>query len=488
MTPARSLAPLQIAQAVVGFGAIAAFTRLMSAEEFGRYALALSLSLTAHTLLFNWAEAAAFRFFGPAQAGRRLADHYATLIAIAIGLGLLTLMATSLAITRLGLTDEAAGLAAFAAGATALRFVARMARENDRAAQAFTRYAALETAYLAVGFAAGVAFLVVFDLGATAPFAGLALGGALVLLIDAPRLMRRAKGGYATLTRVRHYSAYGAPLALALAADLGMQTLARLILLERTGEAALGAYAAAFSLARPLDMLFIGLSAAYAPLLLSAYAEKGAARTRKVASKAFTVLIAFALPLCVGLMLMSEPLAAFMIGEALRVEAGRALPWLALAGLFSGAALYYWSEAFQVTHHSGRRAAFMLIPGGVQLALTFVLARSHGAVGAAMAAATGAALSCVVLAWAGRSWLALPLPTQALARTLAATALMAACLAVLPTPGDGLGLLLYAAAAASFYVLGAVVFGVLDARTRAAAALHALALRLDPAAARADTH
>ena len=39
-----TLAPLQLVQALVGFGALAAFTRLMSAEEFGRYALALSLS------------------------------------------------------------------------------------------------------------------------------------------------------------------------------------------------------------------------------------------------------------------------------------------------------------------------------------------------------------------------------------------------------------------------------------------------------------
>ncbi|MES1198573.1 MAG: hypothetical protein ABUS48_01160 [Pseudomonadota bacterium] len=33
-----ALAPLQVAQALVGFGAIAAFTRLMTPEEFGRYA------------------------------------------------------------------------------------------------------------------------------------------------------------------------------------------------------------------------------------------------------------------------------------------------------------------------------------------------------------------------------------------------------------------------------------------------------------------
>jgi O-antigen/teichoic acid export membrane protein len=77
---ALALAPLQIAQALVGLGAIAAFTRLMSPEEFGRYALALSASMLAHALLFTWAEAAAFRFFSAARAEKRLADHFATLI------------------------------------------------------------------------------------------------------------------------------------------------------------------------------------------------------------------------------------------------------------------------------------------------------------------------------------------------------------------------------------------------------------------------
>lgn len=483
MTAARSLAPLQIAQTVVGFGAIAAFTRLMSAEEFGRYALALSLSLTAHALVFTWAEAAAFRFFATAQAGRRLADHCATLIAVAIVAGLATLFATSLAIAHLGLGEEGAALVAFAVGATLLRFFTRMARENDRAAQAFTCYAALEMAYLAVGFAVGVAFLVVFDLGAAAPFAGLALGGALVMLIDAPRLLRQAKGGYVTLTRVRRYSAYGAPLALFLAADLGLQTLARIILLERTGEASLGAFAAAFGLARPLDLIFIGMSAAFAPLMLTAYEEKGLAQARAIAERAFAVLIALALPASVALMIMAEPLAALMIGADLSAAAGRALPWLALAGLFSGLALHYWSEAFHLARRRGRRALFMLIPGAVQLALTFVLAPAHGAAGAAMAAAAGAAISCAALAWAGRPLLPLPLPTATLARTLAAACFMAACLALLPPAHNALSLLLNAAAGATAYVVGAVAFGVLDARARAAAALHALALLLDPPAA-----
>ena len=462
-----TLAPLQITQALVGFGAIAVFTRLMSAEEFGRYALALSVSMAAHALLFSWAEAAAFRFYAAAQAGRRLADHHATLIAIAVALGLATLLGLSVVITRIGLPQDTAALAAFVAGSTLLRFVTRTGRESDRAALAFTRYAVLETAYLALGFAAGVALLLAFDLGASAPFAGMALGGLIVLLVDAPRLMKEAAGGYASFSRARRYGSYGAPLALAMALDLGVQALARIILATQAGEASLGAYAAAFGLARPLDLIFVGLGAAFAPVVFAAYEQNGAEEARSVAPRAFAALIAVALPACAGLILVCDPLAALMVGAELRVEAATTLPWLAIAALFSGFTLHYWSEAFRLTHRTGLRALLMLAPGAVQLGLTLLLARDHGAVGAALAAAGGAVVGCVALALAGRRLIALPAPSGTLARTLAATALMSAALSLLAPPEGALGLACYLTVGAGLYALGAIVFGVLDARDRA---------------------
>ncbi|HRO03992.1 MAG TPA: oligosaccharide flippase family protein, partial [Terricaulis sp.] len=281
-----SLAPLQIAQALIGFGAIAAFTRLMSAEEFGRYALALSASMAAHTLLFTWAEAAAFRFFAPARAERRLRDHYATLLALVVGLGAAVLIATAALLLFVGLTHEVAALSAFAAAAAVFRFLTRITRESDRAALEINRFAALETAYIAIGFAAGVAFLLVADLGAAAPFAGLLTAGLIVALVDAPRLIKRARGGVVSPQRAFSYASYGAPLALALGVDLIVQTIARFLLAHQAGAASLGAYAAAFGLSRPLDLVFMGAGAALSPLILTAFENEGPAAARDQARKA----------------------------------------------------------------------------------------------------------------------------------------------------------------------------------------------------------
>ena len=454
-----ALAPLQIAQALVGLGAIAAFTRLMSAEEFGQYALALSASMLAHTLLFTWAEAAAFRFFAAARAERRTADHFATLIALAIGLGGIVLLATGALLALVGVRDDIAALSAFAAGAAVFRFLPRITRERDRAAFGVGRSAALETAYIAVGFAAGVALLMRFDIGAAAPFAGLLLAGVIVLCIDAPRLMARAKGGVVSVQRGAAYAAYGAPLAAALALDLGVQTIARFILAHQAGVAELGAYAAAFGLARPLDLIFLGAGAALSPLLLAAYEEKGAAAARDAARNVFSLLAATAIPAAIGIALVAEPLAALLVGEALRAETGRALPWLALAGLAAGFNLYYWSEAFQLTRRTGLRALLMLAPGAVQLTLTAALASAFGAAGAGAAALAGAGTGAVLLMLAGRRLIALPAPLSIVIRVAVATAFMA--LVVLLAPG---GLALQVAAGAAAYAAAALALDIAGAR------------------------
>lgn len=474
-----SLAPLQIAQALVGFGAIAAFTRLMSADDFGRYALALSVSLAAHTLMFTWAEAAAFRFFAAARAEKRLADHFATLCALALVLGVGVLAVSALVLTFAGLRDDIAAISVFAAGAAVLRFITRTARESDRAALAFGRFAVLETLYLVLGFAAGVACLTVLDFGAAAPFAGLALAGALVALIDAPRLLSQSRGGAISPARAASYASYGAPLALALALDLGVQALARIILAEEASPAALGAYAAAFGLARPLDLIFIGVSAAFAPLVFAAYEDRGAAAAQQPARDGFTILAAIIIPATLGLMLVAAPLSALMIGESLRSGAALALPWLAVAGLCSGFTLYYWSEAFQLTRRTGLRAVLMLAPGVVQLALTFWLARDYGAAGAAAASAAGAASGAVLLALVGRKLFALPFPIKQLARICAASGAMCGVLMALPDANGALALGTQVALGALTYGLAAVALDVLGARKLIAPLLHLRASRTD---------
>lgn len=426
--------PLQIAQALVGFGAVAAFTRLMSPEQFGVYALALSASMLAHMVVFTWAEAAAYRYFASAKAHGLLKDHFATLAAIAVALSGAAALMTAVALFAFNFEQDMAALCAFAVGAALTRFILRIMRESERAAMQTGRYALSETAYVALGFAGGVAALTWFDLGPAAPFAGALLAGALMLFFDLPRFIALGKGGMVHAPRAQSYAGYGVPVAMALAVSMAVQASMRFILAAQNDLTSTGAFAAAFGLSRPLDIIFLWASAALTPALLSAYETHGPERTRETARHVFTLLAAIAIPAAFGLALLAEPLATLMIGEGLAQEAGRALPWLAFSALIGGFCHHYLAEAFQLTHRTLLHALLMIVPGVGQVALTFVLAPHYGAVGAAAAGLIASLVAAAILIGFGRRLLALPVPIGVLARIGLACAAMTAVVMMPPAP------------------------------------------------------
>ncbi len=55
--------PANILQGLIGFATLMVFTRVLSPEEYGRYAMAFGISSLAQTVFFTWIEAAMARFY-----------------------------------------------------------------------------------------------------------------------------------------------------------------------------------------------------------------------------------------------------------------------------------------------------------------------------------------------------------------------------------------------------------------------------------------
>jgi O-antigen/teichoic acid export membrane protein len=141
----------------------------------------------------------------------------------------------------------------------------------------------------------------------------------------------------------------------------------------------------------------------------------------------------------------------------------------------AGFNLYYLSEAFQLTRRTGLRAAIMIAPGVVQLALALLWTSTFGAIGAAMAAAAGAIIGTILLALIGRRLIALPMSWPLLAKVGVATAIMSAAVVATPTSADLLGLVAKVSVGAIAYLAAAIALNILGVRVRAAAALRSFA-------------
>jgi len=459
--------PVQAAQAIVGFGSVAVFTRLMGAEAYGLYALALATLTLTHIATFTWLEAAVARFHARADARNRLRDHlstaYGLYILLALGGGTLIFGAIHLA----PIDNSLKAVFSFAAVSLIVRAALQIGLETHRAGGDIARYSALEASYLMLGFMIGVGLLAMTDLGPASIFIGTAAAALIALVFDLPVMLHRARGGQVQPVRARTYARYGSAVSLSLVFEHLLSVGDRFLIAAFLGSGAVGMYAAGYGLAdRLLDIIFIWFGAAVWPMTLKAFETQGVDAARKLAGQAASLMALISFPAAAGLALVAEPLTTLIIGESVRAQAAVILPWIALSGLLNGMMTYYFHEAFTLRRRTGFMAALMAGAAALNLGLNLVFIPAFGIVGAAYATVLAYLISLVICAIAGRSLFPLPLPWGDWVKAGTATIVMASGVFMIPDFETAwISLLSKAVTGAIVYAAAAYVFNIANCRS-----------------------
>lgn len=471
--------PANITSGVVGLLTIVVFTRLLTPAEYGAYALALSVMMVTHTLLFTWAEAAMARFQARAREQGEVADHMATIyrpwLALALGFPVVSGLAVWLAPISDSLkTAVAAGLVA-----VIFRSLVKLVQERRRADGEVSAASLLDMAQSAGGFSAGVVYIAL-GFGGGGPLWGAAVVAILCLIFTLRRELTMARRGHVDRARLREYAGYGLPVALSLILALVISSTDRFLLAGFLGEQAVGVYHAGYSLAnRTLDVMFIWLGMAGGPAMVAALERGGRPALEETAREQSSFMVLLTLPAAVGVALVAHPLSEVMVGEALVEGAAEVTPWVATGAFCSGVTTYYLHQAFTLGQRTRLLFAAMTIPAGLNLVLNIVLIPRFGIDGAMWSTAISYAVGAVASFALGRRAMPLPLPVEALWKAGAGCVAMAGVVLMLPSPGGVLELIVKAGAGALVY--GAVVFALdaAGARTRR----HELLASLRPGAA-----
>ena len=454
--------PVNLMQAVAGFGAIVVFTRLLTPAQYGDYALAFSVTSVFYAALFTWIESAMARFYAAEDEAGRL-SLYATLYrAFAVMAVVFPILAGALLLALpIGHTLKlamGAGLASVMA-----RSLLKMAQERRRAAGEVRGYAVFDMAQSGGGFALGALFAGL-HLGGASPLAGAGVASAACLIFALPSELRPARLGRFEATRLKRYAAYGLPISLSLLMGLVLATTDRFVLAAYMNEATVGAYHAGYSLSnRTLDVLFLWLGMAGFPACIAALERGGRAALDKVARQQASLMVLIAFPASAGLALVAHPLAALMVGAALRDNAARVTPWIALSGLFYGVTSQYLNTAFTLGRRTGRQLLAIGAPAVLNLALTLLLIPRFGLDGAMWATTASYAFGAVASVVLQRGGVTLPIPWREVARCGLASGIMTLAIFRLPATGGvgelalkaGVGVFAYALAALALDAGGA---------------------------------
>ena len=219
-----------------------------------------------------------------------------------------------------------------------------------------------------------------------------------------------------------------------------------------------------------------------APLVMEAYEMRGKQAAETEARGMAQAIMLLAIPAAVGIAVVAKPLSDVMIGEELRDQAREIIPWIAVAGLFNGLLIHYFSEAFQLAHKTAERAFIMLIPSLLNIGLNIVLLPVMGLMGAVYATVFCYVLAVALLAGFGRRHLAMPVPMLDLAKILGACLAMAGAVQLIPGFGGLIELMCKAAIGALTYGLCVVSLNAAGARGTAISVAGKVKSRLRPRA------
>jgi len=470
--------PANIVQGLVGLLTIVVFTRLLTPEQYGGYALALSVMTLAHTTLFTWVEAAMARFQARAVARGDAADHLATLLR---AFAVLSLVFPLLAILAVWLTPMSPPLklaVAVGLGAIIFRSLIRLVQEHRRADGDVAAASALDLTQTDGGFAIGVAANAL-GAGAGGPLIGMAAIAVIGLVFSLPKELALARGGRFERTRLADYASYGLPVSLSLILALVIATTDRFLLAAFLDERAVGVYHAGYSLAnRTLDVMFIWLGMAGGPAMVAALERGGRAALDATAREQAAFMILLTLPAAVGLALVAHPLAEVMVGGALVEGAAKVTPWVAFGAFFSGVTTYYLHQAFTLGRRTHLLFAAMIIPAAANLALNLVLIPRFGIAGAMWSTAASYAVGAVMSWLLGRRAMPLPVPLDVIWRSGLACAVMVLAVIQIPALGGLLELGLKAAVGGLVYAAVALLLDAGGLRSRGAGLLQGLRARM----------
>ncbi len=447
--------PANILQGIIGFATLMVFTRVLTPEEYGQYAIAYGVTTLAQTVFFTWIEASMARFYVPESRDNpdapvlygtlaRLFVYVFAVFALVCAAGLWLWQGHAALKLAIG----------FGLGTTVFRSALKIVQEQRRSEGRVTQASMIDMLQTGGGFAIGVTCALA-GIGGGSPVLGAGLIAALCLPLFARQDFARAAKGTFDAARARAYAHYGFPVSASLILTLALYTVDRLLIAHYLSEAEAGAYHAGYSVAsRILDVLFIWFGAAGTPAMVQALELGGAGALRTCARQQLNTMAFILFPAVAGLVMVTPALGGLLIGEALREQALRVTPLISLGALLSGLNTYYFLQAFTLAKKTRLLVAAMALPAVSNIVLNVLLIPVMGLMGAALATALSFAIGLTGSWLLGLRTLALPVPSLALFKTAASAVFMMAVLSALPATG-GLGELILKV------TVGAVVYGSL---------------------------
>ncbi|TSB48373.1 oligosaccharide flippase family protein [Alkalicoccobacillus porphyridii] len=378
--------------ALVGFAAIAVYTRLLSDTEYGTYALVFAIAAMMNAIVFEWLKVSFLRYFASYQEKRKLMETVKlTFLLLA---GATTFLALPLYFFMENLSWVHI-LLAFVLSWSQSWYQLNLSLIRSEFNPQLYGYLAFSRSILSMLF--GVVLIV-------AGFAELGLLWGLVLSFAVtliwPTLNRwklRMHLQQFDTSLLKSFASYGLPLAITLLLAVVIHNSDRFIISAMMGVGANGTYSATYDLTeQTIFTLMMVINLAAFPIALKAMESKGEAEALLQVKENTGLLLLIALPAMAGMILITPNAVSLMLGEAFREDALVLMPFIAVGAFLKGFKLYSVDIIFHLHKNMSIQLLPVLIAAVLNVALTIWLIPPLGLVGAAVATITAYAIAIIL--------------------------------------------------------------------------------------------
>lgn len=459
MSIVRSLvgyAPAVVLPRIVSLILVLVLTRLISKQEYGLVVLVATLGEAIDATFSNWTRVALARFAAadPEHVGREttrsLAVYGATLAP-----SILFVVAFTLATRSERTIEFGVAILVYILAIGLLRFPSTiMAVQADRRG-----IVAMEAAKAVGVLIFGVAVTTISESFFTQTMIFGAVTAA-VGLWGAIRCARRIDVRSGPRVPLGTYLAYGLPIIPAQIVGSVLSSSDRLFLDHTVGAEAVALYAAGVMLARqPMEFIFSLAGVRVFPLLMEDYERGGAAHGGRRLGELISGVVFITLPAAIGIVIVAEPMTELLLARDYVETATLIIPLAVISAFLVGFKAFVLDQIFHMVKRNGLNAVISLPAAVVGVGAMVLLVPDRGVWGCALAYLIQYVFLVLLTLVVTRRLMPFAIPWGDIARTAAATAVMAGVLLAVGTPlavtpvwvqlvgSIVLGMVVYAAAA-----------------------------------------
>lgn len=361
----------------INFAALALYTRLLTTDEFGSYALVLSVVGLVHVLIFQWLLLVLGRFF-PKHINnpRPLLQHVFALfltlsvpvLLVAVGLALVWPVA------GLGSLIVLAAVLAVAQAWHELSLRLSTARLDP---SGYGKQLGAKS-LLAILIGGALAWM---GWGAKAPLVALILGSIFGWWLFARGQWRDIGPKWPESAALHDYRSYGFPLAVTFALVWITSSADRLIIGSLLDASSVGQYAVGYDLAQhSLGLLLTIVNTAALPIVIRLLEKEGEFAASRQMKHNGELLITLAMTGAAGMIAIGPLLIELVVGRDFRAGALAVFPWIAVTAAVIGIKSFHFDIAF----HLSKQSRWLIVTSGLaallSITLNFVLIPRYGIV------------------------------------------------------------------------------------------------------------